>query len=46
MWSDNLKQSLEDAAKEKRLNDFLISLSASLSIKYVILLNSFYMQVK
>ncbi|XP_076243068.1 gem nuclear organelle associated protein rigor mortis [Calliopsis andreniformis] len=33
MWSDNLKQSLEEAAKQQRLNDFLISLSASLSMK-------------
>ena len=33
IWCDNLKQSLEEAAQEKRLNDFLISLSASLSMK-------------
>ncbi|XP_076633112.1 gem nuclear organelle associated protein rigor mortis isoform X2 [Colletes latitarsis] len=33
IWCDNLKQNLEEAAKEKRLNDFLISLSASLSMK-------------
>lgn len=34
VWYDNLKQNLEEAAKEKRLNDFLVSLSASLSMKY------------
>ncbi|KAF3428992.1 hypothetical protein E2986_02063 [Frieseomelitta varia] len=33
IWCDNLKQNLEEAAKEKRLNDFLVSLSASLSMK-------------
>ncbi|XP_076393217.1 gem nuclear organelle associated protein rigor mortis [Megachile rotundata] len=33
MWSDNLKQNLEEAAKEKRLSDFHVSLSASLSMK-------------
>ena len=33
MWSDNLKQNLEEAAKEKRVNDYLVSLSASLSMK-------------
>nr|XP_033190238.1 gem-associated protein 5 isoform X2 [Bombus vancouverensis nearcticus] len=33
IWYDNLKQNLEEAAKEKRLNDFLVSLSASLSMK-------------
>ncbi|XP_053999055.1 gem-associated protein 5 isoform X1 [Hylaeus anthracinus] len=33
VWCDNLKQNLEKAAKEKRLNDFIISLSVSLSMK-------------
>ncbi|XP_076292117.1 gem nuclear organelle associated protein rigor mortis isoform X2 [Lasioglossum baleicum] len=33
VWCDNLKQNLDDAAKENRLNDFLVSLSASLSVK-------------
>ncbi|OAD62256.1 Gem-associated protein 5 [Eufriesea mexicana] len=33
VWCDNLNQNLEEAAKEKRLNDFLVSLSASLSMK-------------
>lgn len=37
IWYDNLKQNLEEAAKEKRLNDFLVSLSASLSMKYFFL---------
>lgn len=37
MWSNNLKQNLEEAAKEKRINDYLVSLSASLSMKYVII---------
>lgn len=37
VWYDNLKQNLEEAAKEKRLNDFLVSLSASLSMKYFFL---------
>lgn len=37
VWCNNLKQNLDEAAKEKRLNDFLVSLSASLSMKYVIL---------
>lgn len=37
IWCDNLKQNLEEAAKEKRLNDFLVSLSASLSMKYITL---------
>lgn len=36
IWCDNLNQNLEDAAKEKRLNDFLVSLSASLSMKYAL----------
>ncbi|KAL2748138.1 gem-associated protein 5 isoform X1 [Vespula maculifrons] len=33
MWHDNLKENLEIAVKEKRLNDTLISLSPSLSMK-------------
>lgn len=33
VWCNNLKQNLDEAAKEKRLNDFLVSLSASLSMK-------------
>ncbi|XP_076647950.1 gem nuclear organelle associated protein rigor mortis isoform X2 [Halictus rubicundus] len=33
VWCDNLKQNLDEAAKENRLNDFLVSLSASLSMK-------------
>ncbi|XP_017790259.1 PREDICTED: gem-associated protein 5 [Habropoda laboriosa] len=33
LWCDNFKQNLEEAAKKKRLNDFLVSLSASLSMK-------------
>lgn len=35
MWCNNLQHNLECAAKEKRLNDFLVSLSPNLSIKYV-----------
>lgn len=35
MWHDNLKENLEIAVKEKRLNDTLISLSPSLSMKLV-----------
>lgn len=37
MWCDNLKENLECAVKEKRLTDFLVSLSASLSMRYVVL---------
>ncbi|XP_017879066.1 gem-associated protein 5 [Ceratina calcarata] len=33
LWCDNLKLNLDEAVKEKRLNDFLVSLSASLSVK-------------
>ncbi|CAK9799473.1 Gem-associated protein 5 [Anthophora quadrimaculata] len=33
LWCDNFKENLEEAVKEKRLNDFLVSLSASLSMK-------------
>ncbi|XP_078046192.1 gem nuclear organelle associated protein rigor mortis isoform X2 [Augochlora pura] len=33
VWCDNLKQNLDNAAKENRLNDFLVSLSVSLSMK-------------
>lgn len=40
LWGDNLKENLEEAAKEKRLNDFLVSLSASLSMKYAVLFTS------
>ncbi|XP_025162758.1 gem-associated protein 5 [Harpegnathos saltator] len=33
MWCNNLQQNIECAIKEKRLNDFLVSLSTSLSVK-------------
>ncbi|XP_066583627.1 gem-associated protein 5 isoform X2 [Prorops nasuta] len=33
LWNDNLKENLETALKQKRLNDFLVSLAPSLSIK-------------
>ncbi|KZC13808.1 PREDICTED: gem-associated protein 5-like [Dufourea novaeangliae] len=33
IWCDNLKENLDEAVKEKRLNDSLVSLSASLSMK-------------
>ncbi|XP_046430819.1 gem-associated protein 5 isoform X1 [Neodiprion fabricii] len=33
LWCDNLKQNLQEATKEKRLNDFLVSLAPSLSYK-------------
>ncbi|KAK0095845.1 hypothetical protein PV326_007211 [Microctonus aethiopoides] len=33
VWSNNLAQQLQDAAKELRLNDFLVSLAPSLSVK-------------
>ncbi|XP_014480134.1 PREDICTED: gem-associated protein 5 isoform X2 [Dinoponera quadriceps] len=33
MWCDGLRQDIECAIKEKRLNDFLVSLSTSLSVK-------------
>ncbi|KAG7201057.1 hypothetical protein KM043_017605 [Ampulex compressa] len=33
LWRDNLKESLDEAAREKRLNDFLVSLAPSLSMK-------------
>lgn len=33
LWCDDLRLNLEEAFKEKRLNDFLVSLSASLSMK-------------
>nr|XP_033335076.1 gem-associated protein 5-like [Megalopta genalis]XP_033335077.1 gem-associated protein 5-like [Megalopta genalis]XP_033335078.1 gem-associated protein 5-like [Megalopta genalis]XP_033335079.1 gem-associated protein 5-like [Megalopta genalis]XP_033335080.1 gem-associated protein 5-like [Megalopta genalis] len=33
VWCDNLKQNLDNAAKENRLTDFLVSLSVSLSMK-------------
>lgn len=35
MWCDGLRENIECAIKEKRLNDFLVSLSTSLSVKYV-----------
>ncbi|KAK0182917.1 hypothetical protein PV327_001002 [Microctonus hyperodae] len=33
VWSNNLAQQLQNAAKELRLNDFLVSLAPSLSVK-------------
>ncbi|XP_058807144.1 gem-associated protein 5-like [Phymastichus coffea] len=34
LWRGNLKENLEDALKNKRLNDFLVSLAASISMEF------------
>lgn len=33
LWNNNLRQELQDAASERRLTDFLVSLAPSLSVK-------------
>ncbi|XP_012279688.1 gem-associated protein 5 [Orussus abietinus] len=33
MWSNNLRKNLESAVKERRLNDYLVSLAPSLSLR-------------
>ncbi|XP_034936636.1 gem-associated protein 5 [Chelonus insularis] len=33
IWTNNLRQQLQDAAKERRLNDFMVSLAPMLSVK-------------
>jgi len=35
IWSGNLQENLMTAVKEYRLNDFLVSLAPSLSMKYI-----------
>lgn len=35
MWCDNLRNNLLCAAKDQQLNDFLVSLAPSVSMKYV-----------
>jgi hypothetical protein len=35
LWSDNLKENLNEAMTKKRLNDFLVSLAPKISIESV-----------